>query len=105
MYICKKFTAEDIERMNADKRCIYKGQSYVVTRYSVDVTSGIPVVFKEEDIAAFGLPADAEACCISTYANELDIEHGIQYFYKVRRVRVCALNTELDGLLNMYNKE
>lgn len=100
MYTAKKFTADDLKRKNDIKRCIFMGQSYVVTRYSVDVTRGVPVVFKEEDIAAFDKPADAEACCITTYARELDIEHGIQYFYKVRTVDVCTLNAELDELLN-----
>lgn len=105
MYTAKKFTDDDLKRKNAIKRCIFMGQSYVVTRYSVDVTRGVPVVFKEEDIAAFDKPADAEACCITTYAHELDIEHGIQYFYKVRPVDVGTVNAELDDLLRMYDKE
>lgn len=105
MYTAKKFTADDLKRKNAIKRCIFVGQSYVVTRYSVDVTKGVPVVFKEEDIAAFDNPADAEACCIGTYAHELDIMHGIQYFYRVRTVDICDLNTELDEQLKMYDKE
>lgn len=105
MYICKKFTADDLKRRNSVKPCILMGQRYVVTRYSVDVTRDIPVVFKAEDIEAFDSPADAEAYCISTYAHELDIEHGVQYFYRVRCVGVCTLNTEVDGLVNMDNKE
>lgn len=105
MYTAKKFTADDLKRKNVIKRCIFKGKSYVVTRYSVDVTSSIPVVFKEEDIAAFDKAADAEACCITTYAHELDIEHGVQYFYKVSAVDAYTMNAELDVLLNMYNKE
>ena len=88
MYTARKFTADDLIRKNVIARCIFMGQSYVVTRYSVDVTAGIPVVFKEEDIAAFDKPAEAEACCISTYEQELDIEHGVQYFYKVSAVDV-----------------
>lgn len=105
MYTSKKFTADDLKRRNVIKRCIFNGRSYVVTRYSVDVTIGVPVVFKEEDIAAFDKPADAEACCISTYAHDLNTECGIQYCYKVRPVDVCAINEELDELLNRYNKE
>lgn len=103
MYTAKKFTDDDLKRKNVIKRCIFMGKSYVVTRYSVDVTKGVPVVFKEEDIAAFDKPADAEACCISTYAHELDIEHGVQYFYKVRIVDVCTMNADLDELINTHN--
>lgn len=105
MYTAKKFTDDDLKRKNVIKRCILMGKSYVVTRYSVDVTRGVPVVFKEEDIEAFYLPADAEAFCISTYAHELDIEHGIQYFYKVSTVDICTINAELDALLSQYDKE
>lgn len=104
MYTAKKFTACDLKRKNVSKRCIFMGQSYVVTRYSVDVTRGVPVVFKEEDIAAFDKPADAEAFCITTYAHELDIEHGIQYFYKVSIVDVHTINAELDEMIDAYNK-
>lgn len=90
MYTIKKFTAADLVAKNADCPITsIDGYTYVVTRYSVDVSEGsTPEVFKELDIAAFGSEADAEAYCISAFARNLEISSSLQYFYKVRCVEV-----------------
>lgn len=90
MYTIKKYTAADLKAKNAVcPATIVGGYTYVVTRYSVDVSEGCtPEVFKELDIAAFGSEPDAEAYCISAFARDLEISSDIQYFYKVRCVEV-----------------
>lgn len=90
MYTIKKFTAADLKAKNAVcPTTIIDGYTYVVTRYSVDVSDGYtPEVFKELDIAAFGSESAAEVYCISAFARDLEISSCIQYFYKVRCVEV-----------------
>lgn len=90
MYAIKKFTADDLKARNVlCPGTIVDGYTYVVTRYSVDVSDGhIPVVYKQTDIMAFGSEEKAEAYCVASYVLDLDISSEIQYCYKVSCVEV-----------------
>lgn len=90
MYATYEFTSDDIIRKN--QLCpgtIANGTTYVVTQYSVDASAGlVPEVFKQTDIAALGTEEEAASYCISSYAKTLDTSSAIQYFYRVREMKV-----------------
>ena len=90
MYTTHEFTTDEIIRKN--NLCpgtIVNGTTYVVTRYSVDASAGlVPEVFKQADISAHGTEEEAASYCISAYAKTLDTSCAIQYFYRVREMKV-----------------